>query len=68
MKAINRTEVLNKYRGQWVAFKQDQETVLTNGKTLKEVDLKVKKLGYPRPIFSFMHPDLDKTWIGRLAI
>ena len=67
MKAINRTKVFKKYKGLWVAFKQDQVTVVGSGKTLKEAEKEAVKSGYSRPIFSFMHPNLDKTLIGGIG-
>ena len=68
MKAIDRTKVMKKYKGLWVGFKQDQETVVASGKTLQEALDKAHKKGYPNPIMSFMHPDLDKTMIGGVFI
>lgn len=59
---------MKKYKGLWVGFKQDQETVVASGKTLQEALDKAHKKGYPNPIMAFMHPDLDKTMIGGVFI
>jgi len=68
MKVINRTKVMKKYKGLWVAFKKDQETVVASAKTLKETLDKAHRKGYSMPLVAFMHPDLDKTLIGGVFI
>jgi hypothetical protein len=38
------------YKGQWVALKKDEETVIASGPSLKEAAERAKELGYRRPI------------------
>ena len=47
---IDWTKNFEKYRGSWVALKEDQLTVIANGKTVKEVLSKAKDKGMPDPI------------------
>ena len=54
MKVIDRTKTIKKYRGLWVAFKQDQETVVASGKTLKEALELAHTKGYSNPIMAKM--------------
>jgi hypothetical protein len=54
MKVIDRTKVMKKYKGLWVAFHHDQETVLASAKTLKEVLELAHASGYPNPIVAKM--------------
>lgn len=64
MKVINRTKVIKKYKGLWVGFKQDQETVVSSGKTLKEALDKAHKKGCSNPIMSFMNPNMLLPQLG----
>lgn len=68
MKAIDRTKAFKSYKGLWVGFGDDEETVVCSGKTLKEALEEGQKKGYPHPIMAFMHPNLDKTLIGAVLI
>jgi len=52
--AIDVTEVFKKYKGQWVAFKDDEKTVISNGKTAKEAYEKALSSGYKNPILARM--------------
>jgi S-adenosylmethionine synthetase len=40
----------NRYKGRWVALKDDEETVIGSGLTLREAVQKAKEAGYPDPI------------------
>ena len=51
MKAIDWTELFKKYRGQWVALKDDQVTVIAAGSDLKQVREAAAEKGYRDPIF-----------------
>ena len=51
MSAIDLT-FLKKHFGKWVALSQDEKKIVANGKTLKEVRDKVKKINYEDPIFT----------------
>ncbi|MEK7125524.1 MAG: DUF5678 domain-containing protein [Patescibacteria group bacterium] len=48
--AINWTTIYKKYRGQWVALKSDEKTVVASGRTVKSVMAKAEKKGYKRSI------------------
>jgi hypothetical protein len=58
MPAIDRSKVWSVHKGKWVAFKEDMETVITSGVTLKQTRKKATELGYPHPIFEKMPRDL----------
>lgn len=62
VKLLDRTAIYNKYRGQVIAFKQDRNTVIASGRTLKEAVENAKKTGYARPIFSRVpnYPDIPQ--------
>ena len=49
--AIDWTKNFNKYKGLWVAMKQDQITVVASGETLHEVRKIATEEGYEDPIF-----------------
>ena len=48
--AINWTNICKKYRGQWVALKDDEKTVVASGKTAKQAWEKAQDKGYKKPI------------------
>lgn len=50
--AKNWTKVYKKYRGLWVAFAQDEETVVSSAKTAKEAWLKAQERGVGAPILA----------------
>jgi len=50
MPAKDWTDIYNKYKGLWVAMKDDEQTVVASGSTLKEAADKAKQQGYNRPI------------------
>ena len=57
------SDVCVKYRGQWVAFADDEETVIASGKDVKTaVALSVKK-GHSDPIL-FRVPDEIVDFVG----
>ena len=60
---IDLTEVFKKYRGQWVAFKEDEKTVIGNGKTAKEAYKKALTSGYKNPILARVPAELT-NYIG----
>lgn len=63
MKAIDWSGIYKKYKGLWVALKQDEVTVLASGKTAKEVWTKARKSGYEKPILTKMPSELI-TYVG----
>lgn len=48
--AIDWTNIYKKYRGQWVALKDDEKTVVASGKTAKQAWEKAQDKGYKKPI------------------
>jgi Family of unknown function (DUF5678) len=48
--AINWTKIYKKYKGSWVALKDDEKTVVASGKTVKEVMIKAQTKGCKQPI------------------
>lgn len=51
MGAIDWTKIYKKYKGLWVALKDDEQTVISAGKTLKETAEKAQAKGFQKPIF-----------------
>ena len=51
MAAIDWTKIYKEYKGLWVALKDDEQTVISSGKTLKETAEKAKTKGFEKPIF-----------------
>lgn len=50
MKALDWTKIYKKYKGKWVALKDDEQTVVASGETLKEVMQKSQKKGIGHPM------------------
>lgn len=63
MNAIDWTKIYQKYKGLWVALKDDEITVVSSGKTAKEAADKAKKAGFTNPILSHM-PEKLVTYAG----
>ncbi len=55
---IDITKIFEKYKGRWVAFKEDEKTVIASGSTAKEAYEKALKTGYKAPILSHMPAEL----------
>ena len=56
--AIDWTKIYNKYKGLWVALKDDEKTVIASGKTACEAWGKAQKKGYAKPILTRMPEEL----------
>ena len=52
--AINWTTIYNKYKGLWIALKQDERTVVASGTSAKSAHSKAVRSGVARPILSFV--------------
>lgn len=63
--SIDWSKQYKKYKGMWVAFKRDEKTVISSGKTALEAFDKAKKKGFRKPILTRM-PDKLVTYIGYL--
>jgi len=56
--AIDWTTIFEKYKGLWIALKDDEQTVVGSGKTLREALEEASKNGYDEPIVTRMPNDL----------
>jgi hypothetical protein len=56
--AIDWTPLCEKYKGLWVALKEDEQTVVGSGKTLQEAVEEASKHGYDEPIVTRMPQEL----------
>ncbi len=65
MTAKNWTTLFKDYKGQWVALKDDETTVIASGNKLPEVIRKATDKGYDKPILTKV-PKKDMTYIGSL--
>lgn len=61
--AIDWTNIYKKYKGLWVALKDDEVTVIASGKTVKDVMVKSQKKGFITPIL-FRVPTKILPYIG----
>ena len=61
--AIDWTPIYKKYKGQWVALKKDEKTVVGNGKTLVAALKKAQAAGYKQPIV-FRMPEKIVPFVG----
>lgn len=65
--AIDWTENFKKYKGLWVAMKNDEKTVVASGKTAKLAWEKAKKIGYQKPIL-FRVPTKIIPYVGSFGL
>jgi Family of unknown function (DUF5678) len=63
--AIDWTPIFEKYKGLWVALKEDEQTVVGSGKTLEEALEEASHNGYDEPIVTRMPHEL-MTFISPL--
>ena len=61
--AIDWTDIYKKYKGLWVALKDDEQTVIAVGKTVDAVMDGAQKKGYKQPILTKM-PKRLITYVG----
>ena len=61
--AIDWTHIYKKYKGLWVALKEDEKTVVGAGKTAKEAWMMAQHKGYKKPILTRM-PEKLVTYVG----
>ena len=61
--ATDWSKIYKKYKGLWVALKDDEKTVIGSGKTAKEAFAKAEKKGYTKPILTRMPEELV-TYVG----
>lgn len=60
---IDWTEIYKKYKGLWVALKDDKKTVVASGKTVKQVMDRAQEKGYTQPIL-FRVPTKIIPYVG----
>lgn len=63
MAAIDWTKICEQYKGLWVGLKEDEETVVASGETVREVMENAAKQGYPHPIL-FRVPTKIIPYVG----
>ena len=61
--AIDWSKIYKKYRGLWVALKDDEKTVIASGKTAQEAWAKARVKGFKKPILTRM-PEKLITYVG----
>ena len=61
--AIDWTHIYKKYKGLWVALKDDEVTVISSGKSAKEAWDKALKKGFQKPILTRM-PEKLLPFVG----
>lgn len=61
----NWTSLFKNYKGQWVALKDDETTVISSGTKLPEVLRRALDEGFDNPIVTKV-PKEDVTYIGSL--
>lgn len=61
--AIDWTKIYKKYKGLWVALKEDEKTVVASGKTAREAWRRAQKKGTEKPILTRM-PEKIVTYVG----
>ena len=52
--AIDWTKIFQKYKGKWVALKDDEKTVVASGSTAKEAWERAQSKGFKKPILTRM--------------
>ena len=57
--AIDWTKIFGKYKGNWVALKDDERTVVGSGKTARAALTRAKEKGYTNPILTRMPANLN---------
>ena len=67
MQAIDWTNLCKKYKGKWVALKDDEITVISSGETLDETAEKAEKKGFKNPIF-WSVPEKLTYFVGKMNI
>lgn len=61
--AIDWTKIYEQYKGLWVAFKDDEKTVVGSGQTAKEAFDQAQKKGCETPILTHMPSELT-AYVG----
>jgi hypothetical protein len=56
--AIDWTEIYEKYKGLWVALKDDEQTVVGSGESAREAVQEARASGYEKPILARMPKEI----------
>jgi len=64
--AKNWTKLYSNYKGQWVALKGDEITVIASGKKLSTVLKEARDQGYEKPIVAKI-PKNNLAYIGNIS-
>lgn len=67
MKTITFKEIHKKYKGEWVALTLDEKSVISSGKTAKEVYDQARKKGFKEPILMKVPPEVA-IFVGIIQI
>ncbi len=65
--AIDWTQLYKKYKGLWIALKNDEKTVVASGKTDKEAWDTARRVGYEKPILKRM-PEKRISSVGAYEV
>lgn len=65
MKTLNWTGLFSRHKGRWVALKNDHQTVVGTGQTLKSAKRAAKKKGYNQPFLMRVPRDV-RHFVGVL--
>lgn len=63
MSVVDWTNLYTRHKGQWVALKDDEKTVIASGKNARQVLEESKKSGHPNPIMTKV-PKENLSYIG----
>ena len=61
--ATDWTKLYLKYKGLWIALKDDEKTVVGSGKTAKEAWMQSQEKGYRKPILTRVPKEVT-TYVG----
>ena len=63
MTPLDWTDAFEKYRGKWVAFKSDHETVIGSGDSLRAAKRAASEKGFSNPIITRL-PKTLRNFVG----
>ncbi|HLA04208.1 MAG TPA: DUF5678 domain-containing protein [Patescibacteria group bacterium] len=67
MRTTNFKEIHKRYKGKWVALTSDERSVISSGKTAKEVYDQAHKKGFKEPILMKVPPEVA-IYVGFIKI
>ena len=66
MRVIDWSPIYKKYKGKWVALKDDEVTVISSGESLDEAAEKAEEKGFKNPIF-YSVPKKLTYFVGKIG-